>query len=63
LLHAADLPTGEGPSADGSGSTLALVGPELACDRLFMLARLVYRMMAGREPADAVTNRRDAQYC
>lgn len=54
LLDAGDLPPGLGEAADASGSTLVLVGPELACDRIQMLARLIYRAVARHEVADAV---------
>ena len=56
LLAAADLPPGDAMAADASGSTLVLAAPELACDRFFMLAKLIYRMVSGRETPDAVAH-------
>ena len=56
LLAAADLPPGEAVAGDASGSTLVLATPELACNRIFMLAKLIYRMVSGRETPDAVAH-------
>jgi formylglycine-generating enzyme required for sulfatase activity len=60
LLDAADLPPGMIETSDASGSTLVLVGPELACDRIHMMARLIYRAVARHEVADAVAFAPDA---
>jgi serine/threonine protein kinase/formylglycine-generating enzyme required for sulfatase activity len=54
LLGAGDLPPAMNEQADSGGSTLALVGPELACDHIHMTARLIYRAVARHEAADAV---------
>jgi len=56
LLDAGDLPGHEGPGPDANGSTIVLVVPELACDRCYMLAALIYRMISGREPATAIAH-------
>lgn len=60
LLDSADLPSGIDEAADFGGSTLALVGPDLACDRIHMMARLIYRAAARHEVADAVAFSADA---
>ena len=56
LLDASDVPAGDCLLADVSGSTLTLASPDLACDRVFMLAKLIYRMVSGREVPDAVAH-------
>jgi len=60
LLDAADLPPEINEASDASGSTLVLVGSDLACDRIHMMARLIYRAVARREPPDAVAHSADA---
>ncbi len=60
LLDASDVPAGEDLLADAIGSTLVLASPDLACDRIFMLAKLIYRMVSGRETPDAVAHSQGA---
>jgi len=54
LLDAGALPPLISATADAGGSTLVLVEPELACDHIHMMARLIYRAVARYEVADAV---------